>query len=278
MAYKTIVLHLNDERRVAGLVEAAAHLATLHQTHLTGLYVLPPVPSYGTTTVGAGIIKSGLNTFTEEGRRVEIAFAKATAGRPFVSEFRLVKADQLGYAETIIEHGRSADLIMAGQRDNSWSYSMLMDEPERLAIESGRPVLIIPHAGKFATFGSRITLAWNGRREAARAAFDALPLLQAAKSVRIVWVNPQDETSDVGDIPAAEIAATLARHGVKCETAKSYASDIKVGDILLADLADDGTDLLVMGAYGRSRIREFVFGGTTKHIMAHMTVPVLMSH
>ena len=278
MSYKTILVHLNDERRVAGLVEAAAHLASRHQSHLIGLYALPPVPTYGATTVGAGMVKSGLNTFIEEAKRVQAAFEKATAGWPFVSEWRMVVADRLGFAETIMEHGRAADLIMAGQRDTAWAYSTLLDEPERLAIESGRPVIIVPHSGKFPAFGKRITMAWNGRREATRAAFDALPLLKAAESVRIVWINPQDEANDTGDIPAAEIAACLARHGVKCETAKSVATDIKVGDVLLSDLADDGSDMLVMGAYGRSRIREFVFGGTTRHILRHMTVPVFMSH
>lgn len=278
MPYKTIVLHLNDERRVPGLVDAAAHLATRHQAHLTGLYVMPPVPTYGATSVGAAIIKSGLNTFKHEAERVRVAFEKATAGRPFVAEWRLAGADQLGYAETILDQVRAADIAFVGQRDSDWNYSTLMDEPERLAIESGRPVLIVPHAGRFPVFGKRVTVAWNGRREAARAVFDALPILKEAEKVRIVWINPQNEASDVGDIPAAEIAITLARHGVKCETAKAYATDLKVGDVILSDLADDGTDLLVMGAYGRSRIREFVFGGTTKHILNHMTVPVLMSH
>ncbi|MEQ1611790.1 MAG: universal stress protein [Hyphomicrobiaceae bacterium] len=278
MSYKTILVHLNDERRVAGLVEAAAHLASRYQSHLIGLYALPPVPTYGATAAGAGMIKSGLNTFVEEAKRVQAKFEHATAGRPFVSEWRLVSADRLGFAETIMEHGRAADLIMVGQRDGAWAYSTLLDEPERLAIESGRPVIIVPHSGKFPIFGRRITLAWNGRREAARAAFDALPLLKAAESVRIVWINPQDEANDTGDIPAAEIAVCLSRHGVKCETAKSFATDVKVGDVLLSDLADDGSDLLVMGAYGSSRIREFVFGGTTRHILRSMTVPVFMSH
>lgn len=278
MTFKTIVLHLNDERRVAGLVDAAAHLAERHQAHVMGLYVLPPVPSYGTTSLGAGIIKSGLNTFREDAARVEARFHAATDGRPFVSEWRLAEATTLGYAETIMDHGRAADLIMVGQRDTDWTFSTLLDEPERIAIESGRPVIIVPHAGRHADFGKRVTVAWNGRREAVRAVFDALPLLKEADNVRLVWINPQNEPNDVGDIPAAEIAIALSRHGVKCETARSFASDLKVGDVLLADIADDGCDLLVMGAYGRSRIREFVFGGTTRHILKHMTVPVFMSH
>ena len=78
--------------------------------------------------------------------------------------------------------------------------------------------------------------------------------------------------------PTADIAATLARHGVKCEAATAYGDHLVVGDTLLSGLADDGTDLLVMGAYGHSRLSEFVFGGATRHILEHMTVPVLMSH
>ena len=228
--------------------------------------------------MGAGMITSGLNTFREEAGRIEAAFAKATREQPFTAEWRLVTAQGKGVAETVMEHGRSADLIMASQRDPSWEFHTLLDEPERLAVESGRPVLLIPYAGQFSSFGKRVTIAWNGRREAARAAFDALPLLKMASTVRILWINPQDEVQDAGDIPTAEIAAALARHGVKCETATTAAADIDVGDVLLSSLADDGCDLLVMGAYGRSRLREFVFGGATRHILRSMTVPVLMSH
>jgi nucleotide-binding universal stress UspA family protein len=278
MAYRTVLLHVNDEGRVARLIDAAAHLASRHQSHLIGLYVIPPVPTYGTSAMGAGMITSGLNTFREEAGRIEAAFAKATREQPFTAEWRLVTAQGKGVAETVMEHGRSADLIMASQRDPSWDFHTLLDEPERLAVESGRPVLLIPYAGQFSSFGKRVTIAWNGRREAARAAFDALPLLKMASTVRILWINPQDEVQDAGDIPTAEIAAALARHGVKCETATTAAADIDVGDVLLSSLADDGCDLLVMGAYGRSRLREFVFGGATRHILRSMTVPVLMSH
>lgn len=276
MTYKTILLHANDERRVAGLVDAAAVLAKRHEAHLIGLYVMPPVPTYGATSVGAGMIKASLGTFRDEAKRVRAAFDNATKGLPFGTEWRVVEASS-GVAETIMDHGRATDLIIASQRDREWDFSMLLDEPERLAIESGRPVLIVPHHGKFATFGRRITVAWNGTREAARATFDALPLLKDAHNVRLLWINPQDDP-DTGDIPTAEIAATLARHGVKCEGRMLLADDAKVGDVLRADMEEDGSDLLVMGAYGHSRLREFIFGGATREVLQHMTVPVLMSH
>ncbi|MFM9938125.1 MAG: universal stress protein [Hyphomicrobiaceae bacterium] len=278
MTIKTILVHINDERRVQGLVDAAAHLATRHEAHLIGLYVMPPIPVYGSTAAGVGMVSSGLASFRTEAKRAQAVFEAACKGHPFVSEWRVVDPKAQGLAETVMDHGRAADLIIASQRDRSFDFTHVLDVPERLAIESGRPVLIVPHSGRFPQFGTRVTVAWNGRREAARATFDALPLLQAAANVRVIWVNPQAESRAAGDLPTAEIAASLARHGVKCDAATAVASDIKVGDTLLSGLTDDGSDLLVMGAYGHSRLREFVFGGATRHILDHMTVPVLMSH
>jgi nucleotide-binding universal stress UspA family protein len=277
MTYKTILLHVNDERRVAGLVDAAAILATRFDAHLIGLYVMPPVPTYGVTSMGAGMINTSLRTFREEASRIQAAFEKATKGLPFATEWRSVDARDPGVAETIMDHGRACDLIIASQRDSDWDFSMLLDEPERLAIESGRPVLILPNKGTFGNLGRRITVAWNGNRESARATFDALPLLKQANHVRILWINPQDDP-DAGDLPTAAIAANLARHGVLCEGRMLIADDAKVGDVLRADMEEDGSDLLVMGAYGRSRLREFIFGGATREVLRHMTVPVLMSH
>ena len=86
-----------------------------------------------------------------------------------------------------MEQARSCDLVIASQTDPDWDYSLLLDFPERLAIESGRPTLIVPHAGRFPRFGQRVLVAWNGKREAARAVFDALPLLNEAEAVRVLW-------------------------------------------------------------------------------------------
>ena len=278
MTYKTILLHLNDERRAAGLLDAATFLAARQQAHLIGLFVMPPLPAYGALSIGSSIIKSGLASFRDEAARVHRLFEETCRTRSIAAEWRLVDDVQVPVASVILDHGRSCDLIMASQRDRSWAFTQLMEEPELVAIESGRPVIIIPHTGRFSSFGQRVTVAWNGRREAARAVFDALPLLMAAERVRVVWINPQKEQPMAGDVPAAEICAALSRHGVKCEAATAQATDIDVGNILLSGLTDDSSDLLVMGAYGHTRLREFVFGGTTREILQHMTAPVLMSH
>jgi nucleotide-binding universal stress UspA family protein len=278
MTYKTILLHLNDERRAVGLLDSASFLAARHQAHLIGLFVMPPLPAYGALSVGSSIVKSGLASFRDESIRVQRLFEETCRARSIVHEWRLVENVHVPVADVVMDHGRSCDLIVASQRDRSWDFTQLMEDPELIAIESGRPVLIIPHTGRFASFGQRVTVAWNGRREAARAVFDALPLLMTAERVRVVWINPQKEQALAGDVPTAEICAALSRHGVTCEAATAQASGISVGNIILSGLTDDSSDLLVMGAYGHTRLREFVFGGATREILQHMTAPVLMSH
>ena len=108
--------------------------------------------------------------------------------------------------------------------------------------------------------------------------FDALPLLQQADEVKVVWVNPQDEGAASADVPAGDICAALARHGVKCEATEVARPQAGVGRTLLMRAAEHGSDLLVMGCYGHSRLREFVLGGASRHVLDHMTIPVLMSH
>ena len=265
MSFKTILLHINDKRRIKEPLAVAVSLARRHGAHLIGAYVVPP-----------GVVMADASAIRE-------AFETATHGETFTAEWRTLDSDQPTISKKLLPHCRAADLIITNQRDPDWQPSRLFDEPERLVLDSGRPVLIMPYAGHFPALGSRVMIAWNNRREATRAAFDALPLLKAAEEVRILWINPQKDRTDYGGdpadtLPAAAIAHTLARHGVKAVASESIAPDMKVADELLSRLADQGTDLLVMGCYGHSRLSELVFGGVSRDILKHMTVPVLMSH
>jgi nucleotide-binding universal stress UspA family protein len=280
MSYRTILVHLNDERRVGQLIDVAAHIADREQAHLIGLYVVPSLIGGPAASMGARLAQSGRQAFREEARQIEAAFNKALHGRAVVGEWRQLEPgrDHPGPAEAVIEQARAVDLVVASQADESWDYSLLLDFPDRIALESGRPTLIVPHAGRFPKVGKRAVVAWNGKREASRAAFDALPLLKRAEAVRILWVDPSAKASELGGTAGQDMAAALARHGVKCEVATSVTAGMEVGGDLLSRVADFGADLLVMGCYGHSRLREFVFGGATREILRHMTVPVLMAH
>jgi nucleotide-binding universal stress UspA family protein len=177
-------------------------------------------------------------------------------------------------------HARYADLTILGQLDpdRGEAEGLLRPRPEQVTLASGRPILIVPYAGRFANVGQRVVIAWNSGREAARAVHDAMPLLVAAEAVTVLTIDPRDGPQGHGELPGADISLHLARHGVKAQVERTVAADLPVGAVLLSRLADLGADLLVMGAYGHSRMRELLLGGATRSLLQSMTVPVLMSH
>jgi nucleotide-binding universal stress UspA family protein len=147
-----------------------------------------------------------------------------------------------------------------------------------VTLASGRPILVVPYAGRFETVGRCVLIAWNVSREAARAVADAMPLLAAADVVTVLAVDPPPGPGGDGDLPGADIALHLGRHGVEAQIERTVSADVPIGEVLLSRAADLGADLLVMGAYGHSRTRELLLGGATRSILASMTIPVLMSH
>lgn len=279
MSYKTILVHLNDKRRAEALLEPAIRLASQCNAHLIGMHVYSSMPAspiavpYGSQVLGA--VAMAERKDTEE---IAATFARMTAKQPFVAEWRALKVPHVDLASVVMDHGRAADLIIAGQTDPDWDLSPLLDFPERLALESGRPVLVVPYIGRYAEIGRNVVIAWKPGRESARAVFDALPILKGAGKVHILEIKERgDDTT--GLAPDTSIAAALGRHGIKPSVRTSVAApEISIGDEILSRLSDIGADLLVMGAYGHSRMRELVFGGTTRHIARHMTVPTLFSH
>ena len=146
--------------------------------------------------------------------------------------------------------------------------------PANVVMGSGRPVIVVPYAGKFETAPSIALVAWSGTREASRAVHDAIPLLKRADKVSVLSINAKDGTH----LPGADIAAHLARHGCKAEAARTVTSDVSVADVILSDAADIGADFIVMGAYGHSRLREWVLGGATRDVLGMMTMPVFLAH
>jgi nucleotide-binding universal stress UspA family protein len=138
-------------------------------------------------------------------------------------------------------------------------------------------VLIVPNAGLHSRIGTNVLVAWNGRREATRAAFEALPLLQGASDVKVLTLGPEAEGEPAREPSATHLCAGLARHGVVCQVVDA-AAGANTGEALLNRAIEHRADLIVMGCYGHSRFSELVFGGASRFMLAHTTVPVLMSH
>lgn len=280
MTYRTLVVSLNAVDRAEALLDVATAMARKNDAHLIGLYVIPALQVYPAVAmqITPEIIEAQRQYYQEQAEKVKGLFDEAVRREGVLSEWREVDASGSTIADVVIDHGRCADLVIASQADEESEYLADTELCERLLMETGRPILFVPAYGEFKTFGTSVALAWSGARESARATFDALPFLQAASNVHLLAVNPPENGDRAAVLAGSEIANTLARHGVKVETHHSAIDEITVGDEVLARISDFGVDLLVMGGYGHSRMREFVFGGVTRQVLQQMTVPVLMSH
>lgn len=277
---KTILVHLNDQRRAEALLAPAIAIARRRRSHLIGFHTytgLPPVPTV-TVPYGAEVLDAVVQSEKREAEALQRMFEAATSGSTFPAEWISERAPHPDLAAFVMQRGRACDLIVASQSDPAWDLAPVLDFPERLALESGRPVLLVPASGGvFRTTGRNIAIAWSGSRESARAAFDALPLLLEAESVSVI-VGLEARQAGERALGAHDLAAALARHGVKVAVREETRHHESVGELLLSTAAAVGADLLVMGSYGHSRFRELVFGGATRYVLRHMTIPTLLSH
>ena len=278
MSYKTIVVLIDRAWRVEQL-EVAFALAADMDAHLVGLYAVrtPGIPSFALAEAASVAVK------LQELQRADRAAREDAARKAFEAaakhsghakhEWRVTRADAL---MAVAQSARYADLIIAAQpQPKADEAGNPPESHSTLALVAGRPVLHVPYVGRFAHLARRVMVAWSATRESARAVTDSLPLLRQAESVRVVVFNPGSEH---GEQPGADVALYLARHGVKVAVVQRKNTEVGIGELILSDAADDNADLIVMGAYGHSRIRELVLGGATRTVLESMTVPVLMSH
>jgi nucleotide-binding universal stress UspA family protein len=280
MSYKDLLVHVDEAKACVKRIEAAIRLASAHGAHLTGVYITvePVIPGYVSGYMPAEMLETLAREATERAEAALKGFADAAERAGIAYATRMDRGLEVELPEILAVHARHADLIVLGQVDPDDPAMSHHSLPEQVTLNSGRPTLIVPYIGAAATVGERVTVAWNASRESARAVGDAMPLLERAKAVTVVSVNPRSDRFGHGEQPGADIGAHLARHGVKVEVERLEARDIDVPNAILSRMADSGSDLLVMGCYGHSRLREMVLGGVTRTILHDMTVPVLMAH
>ncbi|PWS39191.1 universal stress protein [Falsiroseomonas bella] len=280
MAIRDILVHLDATPRAAARLDLAAQLAQRLQAHLTGLFVLDiPIPAFaGGEIAGAAAVADLIEGMRaaglEDAAKVEATFREKLRREGLAGEWRLAEGITGG---ELALHGRYADLVVVGQsgpEDATVGSAAI----EAALFQTGRPVLVVPHAGPVASLGKRVLVGWNASREASRALHDALPLIATAESVTVLTINAEPGADSHGEEPGADIARHLARHGLQVTVRRIVGAEISAGDMLLNEAADLGADLLVMGGYGHSRFREFMLGGATRTLLGQMTVPVLMSH
>jgi nucleotide-binding universal stress UspA family protein len=274
MSYKDLLVHVDSSENCAERLALAVALARRFGAHLSGLHVAPSlaISPFIADQFPDSVLETAHVRIAQQRDNAKAAFAAASAELGTNAEWLEARGDA---AEAIRFFVRHADLAILGQvNPDAGGDAAASQLPEHILMGSGRPVLIVPYVGRFATVGERVLVAWNGSAQVARAVNDALPLLKGAKRVVILTAKP----AHGGRVDGADIARHLAWHGVSAEISGIAAAESDVGDLLLSRATDEAADLIVMGGYGHSRMRELVLGGVSRDLLAHMTVPVLMAH
>ena len=280
MKPKTFVVSLNDTANLDNVLATCSALAASNDAHIIGVYIIPSVEVYAVYggIAMADVVDVQRQRYLSMASEVREKFEQTMARNSLSHEWRELDAISSSIGREFSQQCRLADMAIIGQVVADTSCGVEPGFAEYVVMDAGRPVLLLPRGKSFETIGKKVVMGWNASREAARACFDALPLLSPDSEVDLVWVDPQKQRGVAGDVPGAELAATFARHDINVTAGPMPTADSDVGGALLMRAGDVGADLLVMGAYGHSRVREFVFGGATEHVLNNMTVPVLMSH
>ena len=274
---KDIVVNLSVGEKPGPACAYAVSLAAAFDAHLAGIAFLydPIVPISGAGYIPADVIDAQERENEQATRSALNQFNTACARAGVSAEPLTLTASYGGVGEQFGRIARRFDVAIVGQAEPETS---AVEEiiAESALFESGRPVIVVPYIQKAPLKLENVMVCWDGSRSAARAIADAMPLL--AKSGRVEVVIVTNERGKQDEIEGADMGEHLARHGLNVDVKRTVLGDIDVADVLLSHAADAGTDFIVMGGYGHSRLREFVLGGVTRSILRSMTAPVLLSH
>lgn len=279
METRNILVVIENAAVVPQRIALAAALATRFGARLAGFFAsgYPIMASYGDVSGWSQLVDAYMEAQRREAAAAGAAFREALNRDKLQGEWIFREADETGSA---IAEAALYDLVVIGQPNPDAGLSGAIGlRPEEIVLSCGRPVLVVPYAGTFPDIGRRVLVAWNGSRESTRALHDAMSLMADAEAVTVIEIDPPAPGVAAPAASAAQVAAALVRRGIaaKPET-ETTSGDISVEDLLLSRANDLDADLLVMGAYGHSRMREFVLGGVSRSIFRHMTLPVLMAH
>ena len=286
MSLQDIVVLLDGSARDETKLAIALQLAKRNDAHLTGLCPLELLlPADMSFALGG---YPDLWSLPEFAKQVE-SQAQARAATIETGFRELLRREGLNggwdcetgpLIPAVTRRVQACDLLIIGQNDPDHpSPAVARTLLEDVLMTAGRPLLIVPYAGRFDTIGTNALVGWTPTRESARAVHDALSVFTPGAKVTVLSVEGANAGPDVDTVPTADIAEHLARHGLTVSAARTVASDgLSPADALLDYASDISADLLVVGGYGHSRTREMIMGGVTRDLLQHMTVPVLMSH
>jgi nucleotide-binding universal stress UspA family protein len=274
---KDIVVNLSVAEKGSPAADYAVAVAGALEAHLAGIAFVydPIVPMSGAGYIPAEVIETQQADNESSAKRAIERFAEATRRAGVAAEPLTLTASLAGAGDQFARIARRFDLAVVPQAEPQGSEVEVLIAESTL-FQSGRPMIVVPYIQKAPLKLDRVMVCWDGGRQAARAIADAMPILVKAGKVEVVIVANERGKQD--EIEGADMGQHLARHGLKVDVKRISRGSIDVADVLLSHVADNGTDFIVMGGYGHSRLREFILGGVTHSILRSMTAPVLLSH
>lgn len=267
MGIKDILVHLDNSAASATRLDLAIAYARKHGARVRGLYLITH-QFYEPSALGE----------KSDSEKAEQMFTDRTAAVGISAQWIFQNSTVMGsnVSDLITLHAYYTDLVVLGQVDLSAPAAHIpVDLAERVALTSGRPVLIVPYVGVFKTAGERITVAWKAGRESIRVVNDALPIMKSAHTITVTEI----EAHDSGKSASLEAMKDfLGQHAIKATIETITAGNFPVGDMLLNNVCEKNSDLLIMGAFAPNRRGNLEVSPVAKHIIKHLTVPVLISH
>ncbi|MCB5362776.1 universal stress protein [Pusillimonas sp. CC-YST705] len=261
---KRIGIHLSNDDAGKRRIEIGLQLAKKHEAEVVGIY---PVYGSGGLQHEHGVIRQDVHNQLREAAKV--IGVKA--------EWRVPQGNP---EDVLALHARYCDVLIMSKAERSVSASSLIANlPEAVVMAAGRPVLMLPNYGTISPIGRRILFCWDQRREAARAFADAAPFLRACEELVILEIDRDHKRLGESDIHPDDISRYCTSLGYPTpKRLEKTSAEHGVGNVILNAATDTGSDLIVMGAYGHSRMREWVMGGASRTLLSTMTVPVLLAH
>ncbi|MBO9420606.1 universal stress protein [Labrenzia sp. R4_2] len=256
----------------------ALEFGRVHDAHVTGLAVSfePVVPAFAAAPMPVDYLQAAHDQAIAAAKDAKDQFDEFARLAGVKNESRLAEILTGGPLDNVLAHCRPTDLVVIGQSNPDKPEPMRELLIETILFESGVPVLLVPYIGSKSFEPNNVLIGWDGSSTATRAIHASIPVLEKADKVTVLVIEKK-ANSQAGQ-PGAEVANYLARHNMNVTIDVVSNPQTGVADTVLNYVTDNNNDLVVMGGYGHSRMREFLFGGATREILEAMTVPVLMAH
>ena len=260
-------------------VETTLLLAKVYQSHVTGLHLIPypviPIYGYGNPEVIPYYSGEQIEEAKADSEALKAKFKKKASTFEVPCEWAEIEGIDVRY---IVEKSRYADVVIVPQGYSRYGEEESQKIADYLSINMGRPLMVITDLKKVFNLPKRVVIAWDESLEAARAVHDAIPFLDLTEHVQIVSVSSNTDQEKANMIFSDDLRKHLSHHGINAEVASLDKTSKGTGATILQAAIEYDADLIVMGAYGHTRFKELILGGTTKHLLKHTTIPLFLSH